>query len=60
MDGNIMVMTSEKHARRAQIEMRIEMHRDAAAGSLLEIGRQRMRASCRMGSGRHGWPRMPL
>lgn len=40
MDGNIMVMTSEKHARRAQIEMRIEMHRDAAAGSLLEIGRQ--------------------
>ena len=35
-----MVLGSEKSVRRAQIEMRIEMHRDAAAGSLLEIGRQ--------------------
>lgn len=35
-----MVLGSEKSVRRAQIEMRIEIHRDAAAGSLLEIGRQ--------------------
>ena len=35
-----MVLSSEKAARRAQIEMRIEMHRDNASCSLLEIGRQ--------------------
>ena len=35
-----MVLGTEKAVRRAQIEMRIEMHRDAAAGSLLEVGRQ--------------------
>lgn len=40
MSGSVMVLGSEKSVRRAQIEMRIEMHRDAAAGSLLEIGRQ--------------------
>lgn len=40
MSGNVMVLSTEKQMRRAQIEMRIEMHRDAAAGSLLEVGRQ--------------------
>lgn len=35
-----MVLLPEKTARRQQIEMRIEMHRDTASGSLLEIGRQ--------------------
>lgn len=40
MSENVMVLSTQKAARRAQIEMRIEMHRDAAAGSLLEVGRQ--------------------
>jgi len=40
MSANVMVLSTEKQMRRAQIEMRIEMHRDAAAGSLLEVGRQ--------------------
>lgn len=40
MSENVMVLSTEKNMRRAQIEMRIEMHRDAAAGSLLEVGRQ--------------------
>lgn len=40
MSENVMVLGTEKAVRRAQIEMRIEMHRDAAAGSLLEVGRQ--------------------
>lgn len=39
MSGNVMVLSTEKAARRAQIEMHIEMHRDSAAGSLLEVGR---------------------
>lgn len=39
MSGNVMTLSTEKAARRAQIEMHIEMHRDSAAGSLLEVGR---------------------
>lgn len=36
---NAEMIVQEMTARRQQIEMRIEMHRDSAAGSLLEVGR---------------------
>lgn len=36
---NTEMIVQEMTARRQQIEMRIEMHRDSAAGSLLEVGR---------------------
>lgn len=40
MSENAMTLSAEKSMRRQQIELRIEMHRDNASGSLLEIGRQ--------------------
>lgn len=40
MSENVMVLSTERTVRRKEIEMRIEMHRDAACGSLLEVGRQ--------------------
>lgn len=40
MSENVMVLSTERAARRQEIEMRIEMHRDNASCSLLEIGRQ--------------------
>lgn len=39
MSDNVMVLSREADARRREIEVHIEAHRDAAAGNLLEVGR---------------------
>lgn len=39
MSDNVMVLSRESDARRREIEVHIEAHRDAAAGNLLEVGR---------------------
>lgn len=39
MSDNVMALSRESDARRREIEVRIEAHRDAAAGNLLEVGR---------------------
>lgn len=39
MSDNVMVLSREADARRWEIEVHIEAHRDAAAGNLLEVGR---------------------
>lgn len=39
MSDNVMALSREADARRREIEVHIEAHRDAAAGNLLEVGR---------------------
>lgn len=39
MSDNVMVLSREADARKREIEVHIEAHRDAAAGNLLEVGR---------------------
>ena len=39
MSDNVMVLSREADARRREIEVHIEAHRNAAAGNLLEVGR---------------------